>query len=297
MQSSVPTYDLYGELRPKRPDFWLHCETIAARSSLHHWEIDLHRHESFQQFLYIRAGTGDARLASEVLAFEAPCVVAVPPGEVHGFRFAKDIEGLVITVVANQLRQTAPAGRLQGHWLGTPRMVTLGDSAQAAQLDGLFAQIFEEFDARRSGRSDLIEAYLNTAILLLGRIVAPQITGQPKDHKHQRVEVLQDLIAGHFRTHHSVEAYAGMLNLSPTHLNRLAREVTGSTTHDLVMARLIDEAKRALVFTPATVQSIADTLGFNDAGYFSRCFRLRTGQTPRGYRETQKLKLQAEQGG
>ncbi|TXI10768.1 MAG: AraC family transcriptional regulator, partial [Rhizobium sp.] len=52
MTRNVPTYELYGENSGGNPDFWLHCETISSRSSLHHWEIRPHRHDNFFQILY-----------------------------------------------------------------------------------------------------------------------------------------------------------------------------------------------------------------------------------------------------
>ncbi|MGO6907892.1 AraC family transcriptional regulator, partial [Rhizobium ruizarguesonis] len=60
MSRHIPTYELYGEKTGREPDFWVHCETIRSRSSLHHWEIRPHRHESFFQILYIEGGSGDA---------------------------------------------------------------------------------------------------------------------------------------------------------------------------------------------------------------------------------------------
>ncbi|MGK6314644.1 helix-turn-helix domain-containing protein [Neorhizobium sp. DT-125] len=291
MLSPVPTYDLYGESRTKRPDFWLHCETIASRSSTHHWEIGLHRHESFQQFLYIRDGSGDAILGPAKVALLPPCVVAVPPGVSHGFRFSRDIDGLVITLVAERLRLTAGLAKRPGDWLSSPRLIALPASDDARYLDETFSRLFAEFETRRVGRNDLIEAYLIAAILILGRVVGADGKGAAEDINLARVEALKDLIGRHFRKQLPAEIYAKLLNLSPTHLNRIVRDVTGMSIHDLVMARVIDEARRALVFTTASVQSIADGLGFSDAAYFSRCFRKRTGQTPREYREAERESL------
>ncbi|MFB9948530.1 helix-turn-helix domain-containing protein [Rhizobium puerariae] len=293
MLSPVPTYDLYGESRSKRPDFWLHCETIASRSSTHQWEIGRHRHESFQQFLYIRNGSGDAILGASTVALVPPCVVAVPPGVGHGFRFSRDIDGMVITLVAERLRLTAGLAKRPGDWLSAPRMIPLPAGDDARYLDETFSRLFAEFEARRAGRNDLIEAYLTAAILILGRVVGADDDGAAGagDINLARVEALKDLIGRHFREQMPAEDYARHLNLSPTHLNRVVREVTGMSIHDLVMARVMDEARRALVFTTASVQSIADGLGFADAAYFSRCFRKRTGQTPRQYRETERESL------
>lgn len=291
MLSPVPTYDLYGERRAKRPDFWLHCETIASRSSTHHWEIGVHRHEGFQQFLYIRNGSGDAILSGATVAVTPPCVVAVPPGVSHGFRFSRDIDGLVITLVAERLRLTAGLAKRPGDWLSRPRMIPIPPSDDVGYLDETFSRLFAEFEAQRVGRNDLIEAYLTAAILILARAVQPDAAGGAKDPKLARVEALKDLIGRHFREQLPAEAYAKLLNLSPTHLNRVVREVTGMSLHDLIMARVIDEARRALVFTTASVQAVADGLGFADAAYFSRSFRKRTGQTPRQYREAERERL------
>ena len=61
--------------------------TIPSRSSLHRYEIGLHRHESFFQILYISTGSGDALFANERLALSPGAVVTVPPALGHGFRF------------------------------------------------------------------------------------------------------------------------------------------------------------------------------------------------------------------
>lgn len=298
MRSQIPTYDLYGESRGKRADFWLHCETIASRSSAYHWEIGVHRHESFQQFLYIRDGSGDAILGSSRLKIRPPCVIAVPPGVSHGFRFSRDVDGVVITLVAERLRLTAGLGQRPQDWLSNARLIALPQDEDGRYLDETFARMAAEIESRHVNRNDLAEAYLTAAVLILGRI-ASAASGHDGDEgkegagdaKLARVEALKDLIGRNFRQHLPTAAYARQLNLSPTHLNRVVREVTGMSVHDLIMTRVIDEARRALVFTTASVQSIADKLGYADAAYFSRCFRKRTGLTPRQYRQNERENL------
>ena len=44
------------------------------------------------------------------------------------------------------------------------------------------------------------------------------------------------------------------------------------------------EARRLLAYTPAAVGAIAQQLGFDDPGYFSRLFTKRSGQSPSAYR-------------
>ncbi len=96
---NVPTYQLYGEDNGTTVDFWLHCETLYSRSSLHHFDIGRHRHESFLQILYIRNGFGDATFEAGPEPITTPAVILVPPGFAHGFRFSRDVTGTVITVL------------------------------------------------------------------------------------------------------------------------------------------------------------------------------------------------------
>ncbi|MGH8229239.1 MAG: AraC family ligand binding domain-containing protein, partial [Steroidobacteraceae bacterium] len=98
--AKVPVYALYGEPdQPFLPER-LHSESIPERSRLYNWEIGLHQHDLFVQILHVRGGGGEARLGEEVLALHPPCAIWIPARQHHGFRFSPDIEGDVITVVA-----------------------------------------------------------------------------------------------------------------------------------------------------------------------------------------------------
>lgn len=288
---AVPTYGLYGEQVPERPDFWVHCETIAARSSAYQWEIGLHRHDSFFQILYIWDSAGTALIGEQTFPLSPPCVVLMPPGVSHGYRFEPDVQGIVLTFAADHLRVTAELQKRTGYWLGVPRVLTLQGNGCRDYIETTISRISEEFDAHRTGRNDLIEAYLTTVLTLLGRLSGLQDTDGSGGIHQLRVEALKAMIGRSFRAHLPAAEYARRLNMSSTHLNRIVRDVAGVTVHDMIMSRVIDEARRALVFTPATVQQVAHDLGFSDPGYFSRCFRRRTGQTPGAFRSSQRQKL------
>lgn len=102
MAKFVPTYDLYGEQGSEKADFWVHCETIASRSRTHRWEIRLHRHDVFQQFLYIRTGSGDAIFDTEVVALAPPCFVSCRRGQAMDSDFRA-----ILTAMSSQWRQIA----------------------------------------------------------------------------------------------------------------------------------------------------------------------------------------------
>ncbi|AJD44918.1 AraC family transcriptional regulator protein (plasmid) [Rhizobium gallicum bv. gallicum R602sp] len=291
MTKFVPTYELYGESAGKKPDFWVHCETIPSRSSLHHWEIRLHRHENFLQILYIDAGSGDAIFGQERYTIRPRSVITVPPGLRHGFRFSKDIDGFVITVLASHLKAIPGDRSWFGEWLAKPHLTELDmQNEDAAYVARTLTRLGEEFSGRRSGRNDLLDAYLTSALQLTARI-CEGAESEMADENSRRMEVLSGLMQQHLRGHKPAVFYARALGISPTHLNRIVKASMGHSMHELIARKLTDEAKRELVFTFGSVQEIGYRLGFADPAYFSRFFLKRTGETPRMWRMAERTKL------
>lgn len=293
MDRPVPTYILYGETPEVEPGFWLHVETIPSRSSLHHWEIRPHRHESFFQLLYIAGGSGDAVFGSATYRLDPPSIVTVPPAIEHGFRFSTDIEGYVFTILASQLRlPLRGAGRL-GAFLSQPRVTAL----EPADPDSYYiAETFDRFarEARAGGvgRSDLMEAYLTVALTLTARQQADGDGAPETDADHERrVERFASLLNRYHRQRKDAAFYAGELGITPTHLNRVVRTATGIGAHDFIARKLISEAKRELVFSIGTIREIGYGLGFPDPAYFSRFFHRRTGMTPKAFRLAERARL------
>jgi AraC family transcriptional activator of pobA len=287
---TVPTYDLYGEKAGDSPDFWLHCETIPSRSSLHHWEIGLHRHEQFFQILYIEAGSGDAVFGDHVHPIVPPAVITVPPFARHGFRFSKDIDGYVFTVLTSHLK-TMPADHSRfGEWLAVPHLTELGGAhADGRHISETLHRLAAETAARRSSPADLCEAYLTTALRLTARLFFAG-RGDEDDgatENERRLNRLTGLIHQHFRSHKPASFYAHQLGISPTHLNRIVKQLTGRSTQTLISDKLVDEAQRELLFTQIPVQEIGYRLGFSDPAYFSRFFLSQTGLSPRQWRLAQ----------
>ncbi len=288
---AVPTYDLYGEDQRERPDYWLHCETIASRSSRNHWEIRRHRHERFQQFLYIRSGDCDATLGAIRAPAKAPCILLIPPGLEHGFRFSRDIDGIVVTISTDR----PDHGRAWGTTdpISKAMLLSLSDEADAIYFGQTVSRLLQAYEqGGAQGRAAV--TYLDCALHLLQGFLGSNEPPQTGSDGKARVEALRDLIGQNFRRHLSVEDYAEHLGLSSTHLNRLTRGVAGCSVRDLITTRLLEEAQRSLIFSASTVQMIAEQLGFSDSAYFCRWFRKQRSITPRQYRERARQGLSRE---
>ncbi|MDB5555479.1 MAG: hypothetical protein JWL86_5463 [Rhizobium sp.] len=286
MAAHVPTYGLYGETQQATPDFWIHSETIASRSRLHNWEIKQHRHESFFQILQIRNGEGDALFDAEKFRLTAGTLVFVPPGFIHGFRFSRNLDGQVITMLAERVA-ARPAG--SGQMFARPRVVHLAQNSDSAFLNTTLDRMEGELASGFSPRSALLEACLDIVLAIAATLAAPGADPQ-ETAARDRIARLNAMIGSHYREHRPAAYYADKLGVSVTHLNRIARAGTGRSMNGLLTERLISEAQRNLVFSLLSVQEIAYDLGFSDPAYFSRVFARATGETPGVFRARERQK-------
>lgn len=92
------------------------------------------------------------------------------------------------------------------------------------------------------------------------------------------------LLERDFREHRSPEHYARRLGLSVYQLNKELRFGFGSSAYELVQDRIHNESLLLLRSTRLTVRQISFSLGISDPSWFTRCFRLREGCTPKQYR-------------
>jgi AraC family transcriptional activator of pobA len=275
---SIQTYNLFGEAGDL-PDV-VHCETIAARSVLHDWKFEPHRHARLHQFLLIESGGGQARLEERTYPLAPMRVVNVPIGDVHGFSFVSGTQGWVLTIASEVLDQVLLPSEGLRRALSSATVVR-----GTAQMRATMKQIFAEFAGRRFARAHILRALTAMLIGLVAREMSAK--GAMPDGKagSELFERFEALVEQRFAEHWTVAHYANALSVTPAHLSRVTRSQTGHAASHMIVERIIREARRNLVYTNLPVSTIAYALGFNDPAYFSRLFSAETGLSPRGFRE------------
>ncbi|HPG07101.1 MAG TPA: helix-turn-helix transcriptional regulator [Saprospiraceae bacterium] len=110
---------------------------------------------------------------------------------------------------------------------------------------------------------------------------------------HQILDRLEKLLDNYFVSDDlaqkglpSVQYLAEALNLSPSYLSALLKELTGQTTQQHIHGKLIAKAKEKLSTTDLTVSEIAYALGFGQSQSFSKLFKIKTKQSPLEFRQS-----------
>ncbi|MXN93132.1 helix-turn-helix domain-containing protein [Flavobacterium sp. Sd200] len=103
---------------------------------------------------------------------------------------------------------------------------------------------------------------------------------QSNNNYYTKFRKLEELLELHYREEKSPAVYASKLAMTPKHLNRITQAVTGKTITDVIMDRVLLEAKKEMILQKGSLNQIAEALGYNDYAYFSRIFKNKTGETP-----------------
>lgn len=78
---------------------------------------------------------------------------------------------------------------------------------------------------------------------------------------------------------------ASAMFVSPFHLSRRFKQITGKSISDYVQKFRLDKAEVLLQDTDLTIMEISGKVGFNDAAYFTTCFKNHKGITPLKFRK------------
>jgi len=253
---------------------------------------DPHKH-TFYEIIWVDEGSSTQVIDYQEYPIAAGTLFFILPGQLHHFEAWEHLAGgsLFFTEAFALLNRTD-----QETLLG----LTFLDNVYARPFlrpeEEAYAEIRETIRLlqRERRRPDYAVSIAQALLhVLLGQIQrwVEQQEPAPPARRHVLIgKQLKLLIDQHFREGWTANQYADRLNLTAHHLNRIARQVTGRTTTELIRARTILEAKRLLTFTDYRVADIADALGFTDLSYFARVFRAETGQSPLDFKRAMSEK-------
>lgn len=275
-ETAIPAFNLFGETGAF-PDV-IHCERIWERARLHDWTISAHRHHDMAQLFVMDRGRAQVQLDDRALCMEDGWLLFVPVRFVHGFRFRRGAEGLVLSFPQPVLGPLAAGSADPGRALAQP-FAGRGD----ATVTALCGEILAAFGGVAPFRTGLLIALTHALLIAVARLaVQAGQTQQPLSRR--RMGDLDRLIQAHMADGWGPADYARALSVTPGHLNRICRAALGISASAHIERATMTEARRLLAFTRLSVAEVGYRLGFGDPSYFSRRFRAVAGQSPTVYR-------------
>lgn len=282
-----PAFFLYGEpARTAGRDF-LHVEPLDARSRPADWRIRTHHHDDLHQLFMLTSGAGEMRSGCSRVSLAAPCVLLVPAGSEHAFRFVPDTTGRVLTLSQIFFDALCRFDDALTPLLAAPRALALGTDAEI--MLGHLDRLGHELAWHAPGHTAAVKATLLQILVIVLRLETHGALLNGAESADARlVARFRELVEARFRTHAPVGRYATALGVSLSRLRQACRAQGCGAPLDIVRARQMLEAKRGLLYGRSTIAELAASLGYEDVSYFIRSFRRREGSSPGAFRASSR---------
>ena len=239
-------------------------------------------------FFYLKEGTVLVDIGEKTCFIQADDLVIIPSGQMFKVRYYEGSQGFMggfhSQCIMGLHQQEAPMNRFSflRVW-GNPKIV-LGREA-SARINTLFERLDQE-NSLQNPNDEIIAAYLTTLLVEADAIYSRQISAPGNGGGEALCNRFLDLLfrSDDMQIKQPVTAYAARLNITPNHLNKVIKGVTGKSTSEWIEEAIMVKAKMLLRTTSKPLSEIASELGIHDQSYFARRFKRHEGITPTLYR-------------
>lgn len=282
---AVPRFYLYGEPHQAVAEGFIHLERLDDRSRPSEWTIRPHAHADLVQVFVIDTGGGAMQVEDETLFFDAPALLLVPAGVVHGFAWTSESTGAVLTLARSYLdeivgRHPDLAAVFARSLAVQPDEATVVAVAQASE------SLRRELGWSTRGHHAAVEAaLLGMLVAALRALPADSADVAPAPGQHAAlVARFRARIEQRFRLREGIASHAAALGTSATSLRVACGRIAALSPAAMLDQRAMLEARRALLYSNLSVAEIGYAVGFADPAYFTRFFSRHAGVSPRRYR-------------
>jgi AraC family transcriptional regulator, transcriptional activator of pobA len=241
---------------------------------------DPHRH-AYHELIWVRDGSGRHLIDGEPVEFGPRTLTLIAKGQVHQFERADRVSGVVV--------------RFDDEWLvGSRRWLFSGGTcselsvpgADAPRFDALLDLLREEVEQpARPESAELRRHLLSAALLWAQRWREAQLEGGGATSADVQLQQrFLETLERDFATSHEAAHYSAELGVTTGTLSRTLMRLSGRTTKQLILDRVLLEGARLLRFSDLSIKEIAARLGFTDQFAFSKAFKRQRGEAPLDFR-------------
>ena len=291
----IPNINIGQVYDQRYSDSEVHYDRLGNLAGFFGRNMPVHRHDRFFQVHYVKSGTVRVYLDDQQYIEAGPMFFLTPPTVAHAFVTEADSDGHVLTVRQQLVWQLieADASLLPAGMQVQPACVALGNlpaeyKAEAQRLQGWLDALSDEFATQQPGREAALQSLTRLIMISLLRLCPNSLESTPARHEDLKIfHRFNALIEAHYLEHWPLARYAQQIGVTEARLNDVCRRIADLPSKRLVLERLMQEAKRLLLFSGSTANEICYQLGFKDPAYFSRFFNRYAKLTPGEYRQRQ----------
>lgn len=242
------------------------------------WRTEAMRSYDRPILLWFTRGQGRITISGRSGGHGAHNAFFLPQGTMHGFSATPTVFGSLVRIPLDDAR----------FWPQMPVHLRIREVHLQRELTGMIDAIEREAldDKAQSDRALNYRAGL--LAIWFSRLtdeMAESVHSKPETSAaHRLTEAYTALIERDYTAPVGVKHFAALLGVTPTHLSRACRQVSGLAALDILSDRRHFEACRLLKDSRLPVATVAERTGFSSPAYFTRAFRARAGSSPTEFR-------------
>ncbi len=255
--------------------------SLASTKRLH-----MHRHD-FAEVFWVEHGRGIHLINGRQVRLARHQMVIIRPHDCHCFACDSDQPLVVVNVAFREERLTSLLQQYESSmpdWWEVNELPLMVDiqPEQSGLLSQLADTVTRQLDEPLA-LSALLMCVLNFASHHQRDRVLPRWLSQAMRQLDDDNDELAD---------QNVEQFAELCGRSREHVNRVMKSTLGVTTTQWLTMRKLEHAAQLLRLTDEAIIDVAMDSGFENLGYFYRCFQRQFHQTPRQYRAWTRATVQ-----
>ncbi len=262
-------------------DFY--ANTMENHITTRHKDIDHPHAHNFYVAVLFTHGSGMHEVDFTTYDIKPGALFFLNPGQTHHWELSDDVKGFIFLHTRGFYELHYTHNRLSGFPFyysihNTPCLYL--SPTDSNRITALFEGIYTESHSPAPMQHNALLSLVDLVYTYSARLYPDTVDTETDNSYYTKFRKFEALVEKHFRTEKSPSYYAGLMAVTPRHLNRMAQAVTGKTATDIILDRVLLEAKKELVLQHDSFANIAYALGYDDYAYFSRLFKNREGQTP-----------------
>lgn len=240
-----------------------------------------HKHD-FYQLILITSGGGDHSVDFKKYKVQKTQFYLLKPAQIHTWSLDAQIRGWVVEFNESTLTFSGNSLNLIQQLEYAPDLIALKKN-EFLMMEKIIQQMSEEFEISKELMDECLKAHLSTLLIHILRHTGLKT---PDKIKHEGIlDKFRILVETHFKEEHRVEFYAKSLGTTAKALTMQITRALGRSPRLLIQDRFLLEAKRYLAYSELNISDVGFKIGFEDANYFSRFFKLHERMTPAQFRE------------
>jgi AraC-like DNA-binding protein len=257
-----------------------------------------HAHDFYSVILFTK-GTGNMVINNDSYSIQPQSICIVAPNQMHSFEGLEDVEGIIFFFCQDFYVEEFSFIRLLNVFSYTSQTGTnacnpcigLSDM-EFIHINTILKSIQSEYELYTSSNNSavIIRSHLNIMLLKLSELYETK-SGKSNNNDSILIHSLSHLIDSYFIQEQHLGFYTSAFNISESQLNDICNKHFNCGMKKILQNRLMLEARKLLLTSELSVSEIAYKLNFEDNSYFNKVFKIKTGLTPKRFRDIHKKLL------